>query len=272
MCFSKAKPVFCLPLDLSDATFEELLKLRDKLGTNIYKRVVLNHLKDDKQYSSTVANGEDSILESKSSKKKRNDRSEPMEVSSKKLDYRFQFQKLQTPDELVRKKKAQMFRDPRFDSSCGEFKIGKYEQNYAFLAEMRAGELKMLKKRLKKATNQETIDKLRFLIQRLSNQTKSAEDRIKTNELKKKLRTQMQRLPDEDGSSEGRNTDLEDKKSRQFVNKTLLKKIKMVEKYKELKQNNRLSRYLEMKRKKLSIKDRSNINRLKNNFRIKNFD
>ncbi|KAI7691674.1 hypothetical protein SSS_07751 [Sarcoptes scabiei] len=155
---------------------------------------------------------------------------------------------------------------------CGEFKIGKYEQNYAFLAEMRAGELKMLKKRLKKATNQETIDKLRFLIQRLSNQTKSAEDRIKTNELKKKLRTQMQRLPDEDGSSEGRNTDLEDKKSRQFVNKTLLKKIKMVEKYKELKQNNRLSRYLEMKRKKLSIKDRSNINRLKNNFRIKNFD
>merc|ERR1712243_111915 len=63
-----------------------------------------------------------------------------------------------------------MRRDPRFDNLSGDFERGIFRQNYGFISDLKRKELKQLKDELKEADDENTRDKIKFLIQRIENQ------------------------------------------------------------------------------------------------------
>ncbi|KAH9414102.1 ribosomal RNA processing protein 36 homolog [Dermatophagoides pteronyssinus] len=179
-------------------------------------------------------------------KKQKTTRSGPIEASSKKLDNRFY---------TIHDKSTKKFRDPRFDEQCGQFRPDKFEQNYHFLTDIRRKELDDLRRRLKKAKNPETKEKIRFLIQRTTNQIQADEEREQTKRIRQKL-TKTEQVDHSEQTNEPKS---DHSSNRKFVNKSEIKRTKLLEKYKQLKESGGLQKYLERKRKKLTAKDRKRI-------------
>lgn len=112
------------------------------------------------------------------------------------------------------------FRDPRFDPRCsGSNDFRHFVKNYQFLDEIRGTEISQLERASKRETNQEKRVKIRQTISKLKN--KIVENKNKARKL-------------EAGGN---------------------KKKLLVDKYKELKDSGKLSKYLERKRKKLIKRD-----------------
>ncbi|XP_046911955.2 ribosomal RNA processing protein 36 homolog [Dermatophagoides farinae] len=233
--------------DLSHVPFEELLNIKEKLGTKVYRQTVLKPLKiihssgiDDKNENNQQPKTKITI------KKRKNNLSEPIEVSSKRLDYRFYSNN---------DKQIKTFRDPRFDEQCGQFRSDKFEQNYNFLTDMKRKELDDLRRRLKKAKNVEIKEKIRFLMQRITNQIHADEERERT----KRIRQKLARTKQFDVTEQTNESNNDRSLKRKFVNKSQIKRTKLLEKYKLLKESGRLQKYMERKRKKLAAKDRKRM-------------
>lgn len=129
--------------ELSHMSFQDLQKLKEKLGTKIYNETLFGK----KSKRKTVF--------------KRENKNSPLEMSAK------------TPVSVFKEVgKAKKFipRDPRFDSLCGTFNEKAFKHSYAFLNKLRETDLKKLKKELKTAVEPKTIKKIKYLIQRLENQ------------------------------------------------------------------------------------------------------
>lgn len=139
-------------------SFEELQKLKEKLGTKVYNAAMFG------------------VQKTKAIKFKRDNKNRPREESAKKQVSRFR--------EIIPVKKNQP-RDPRFDSLCGEFNEKAFKNSYSFLTEVKENDLEKLKKELQNEEDPKQIKKIKYLIQRLENQLRE-ERRKKEKEEKEK--------------------------------------------------------------------------------------
>ncbi|XP_034833956.1 ribosomal RNA processing protein 36 homolog [Maniola hyperantus] len=205
--------------ELSSLSFEDLQKLKEKIGAKVYKEVVFGK----KQAGSHEAF-------------KRENKNRPREMSSKKPVPMLQ----NTPVHV----KKQEIRDPRFDPLCGTFDKKEFAENYNFLASVRINDIRAIKRELKQTTDPEKEQSLRRLIQRLNEQQKA----IKTQKLEREKR-HMQKNEVEAEFREG--------KQPYFKHKSEVRVESLVKQYEELKKQGtgRLQRHL--KRRQQKIKKRS---------------
>lgn len=138
-------------------SFEDLQKLKDRLGAKVYKETLFGKRKEVKREF------------------KRENKNRPREMSAKKP--------ASILKEIVRVKKV-VTRDPRFDSLCGTFDEKAFKRSYGFISKLRENDLNALRKELNQATNPKTIKKIKYLIQRLENQLRE-EKRLKEKKEKK---------------------------------------------------------------------------------------
>lgn len=139
-------------------SFADLLKLKDELGSKVYNEALF---------------GENAKATRKKKRKpvntfKRENKNRPREVSAKK----------QVPllGKVVKTKKNEGPRDPRFDSKCGEFDREQFKANYSFVNEIREKEIFELKKQLRemRSDQAEEKQKIKLVLQRMLNQNLEA--------------------------------------------------------------------------------------------------
>lgn len=178
-------------------------------------------------------------------------------------------------------------RDPRFDPKCsGSNDPRHFAKNYAFLDEIRQGEIEQLERALRKERDGSKKDQIRITLNRLRNKLVENRNKQKRLEVIGELRTATKRnyvhkAPsthekaklvdevcrrehiDQRHSDNPISTNTVEKKRRvvrnKFVKKSDIKKKMLVEKYTELKETGKLTKYLERKRKKLISRDESKL-------------
>lgn len=124
-------------------SFEDLQKLKEKLGIKVYKDILFGPRKG------------------KEVNFKRENKNRPREVSAKKPISSFR--------EVIQVKKN-FPRDPRFDSLCGTFDRKRFDKAYRFLSNVKKNDLAKLKKKLKNCNDPKEIKKIQYLTKRLENQ------------------------------------------------------------------------------------------------------
>lgn len=157
-----------------ELSMEELLKMRDKVGSKIF----------DKKFTSHVNKKDSNTKKLQELKKKkefmRTNKNRPLEISSKRPVGR-----LRGPSSS----NASKTRDPRFDEMCGtKFDKDVYEARFSFLTDVRERETKILQKNLKRTKDPEQRKKLQYLIQRFDNQKRETQRRKEENEVITKWR------------------------------------------------------------------------------------
>lgn len=132
---------------LSSMTFEELLKMKEKMGSLfIYNKMLSADEKTRKPL-----------------KIKRANKNRPQEISSK---IRPKIIKRTVVAPKTEKKIIQ-HRDPRFDALCGTFDKERFQNDYKFIHDLQEKEQKMLEKEEKQEHDTERKKKLKSAIQRL---------------------------------------------------------------------------------------------------------
>lgn len=208
--------------------FEDLIKLKQKLGTKVYNSTVLCVKKTAKK----------AVPEERTFKRENKNR--PREMSSK------------TPIPLIpqRKKKAvsatAVHRDPRFDPNCGDFDRDEFKERFSFVNEMKVQEAAQLKDELKTCRDPEERARIKLLAQRLENQA-----REETQRKEAKQRQSIVQKQNQDNRSEGKTVIFESKKKRKVEN--------LVQKFRELKETGKLQKHIEKRRKKKMGKDRKKL-------------
>ncbi|XP_078391086.1 ribosomal RNA processing protein 36 homolog [Cetorhinus maximus] len=202
--------------ELSTLSFEELQELQSKVGLKVYNQVAHGTGKG--------AKGE---------KRKQPNKNRPIEMSTKK---RVPYLRKVVPV------KKRLVRDPRFDDLSGEYKPDIYDSTYSFLNDARDKEKQVIKKKLKKAKNQNLREKLESLLWRMTQQdeaqTQRQQQRERVKEFKQKQRERVQ---------QGHKP--------YFLKKSEERKLELAEKYQELKRSGKLERFLGKKRKRNATKD-----------------
>lgn len=125
-------------------SFEELLKLKENMGS--------------KQYNHVVFGSNATKTSKKPSTFKRDNKNRPREMSSKKRVHL---------EQAISTGKTFKPRDPRFDSLCGEYDDKTFKSNYRFLKEVKKKELEELESQLPNEENPKRQEKIKYLIQRL---------------------------------------------------------------------------------------------------------
>lgn len=234
--------------ELSQTPFEELLKLRDKLGTKAYDETIVRKL--DK-----------SVAKNKNNKNqvfKRANKNRPQEMSSKKP-----VGGVREVFAVKKKTEEQLRRDPRFEEQSGHFSQNVFDKTYAFLKEKKLKELNDLKKMLKRTKDEDKRKELSYLLQRMNNQMMAEEIKQKKKQIETNVRKDLSQ-------------ELGTKKT--FVNKckhfcrlpsllslifhslsATLKRLELVDRFKQLKKSGKLKKYLEKKRKRNAMRERKKI-------------
>jgi ribosomal RNA-processing protein 36 len=143
----------------------------------------------------------------------------------------------------VRKQEA---RDPRFGERSGKYNSAMFKKAYFFIDDIKEREKKMAERELHKTKNPERKSQLHKLLQKMESQkiAEQKQEEMKALEREhKKARRQWQ--------SEG--------KKPFFLKKSVQKRLELAEKYKELKKNGRLEKYLTKKRRRNAQRDRRQL-------------
>ena len=156
--------------------FEELLKLKDKLGTKVYNETIVSKI--DKNFSKNRNQKNQSF--------KRVNKNRPQEISSKKA-----VNQLREVFPIKKRNEEKQRRDPRFDEECGHFSQNIFDKTYSFLNDIKDKETKQLKKMLKKTKNEEKRQELSYLLQRLKNQKIADQMKQKKKEIETNIRTEL---------------------------------------------------------------------------------
>lgn len=207
--------------ELSTLSFEELQKLKERIGAKVYKEALFGKTAKAKQSTVKVF--------------KRENKNRPREMSSKK------------PVPMLKSvpvAKKKEIRDPRFDPLCGEFDKKQFSDNYNFLSDIRMKDIKAIRSELKTTTDPERQIKLKRLLQRLNDQHKSnKKDRIDKDKQERK-REQIEQ-------------DFKQGRQPHFKNKSEIRVETLVKQYEELKKEGagRIQRHL--KRRQQKVKKRS---------------
>lgn len=207
--------------ELSNMSFEDIMKLQNKVGTKVYNQVA---------YGSNRSR--------QTSKKKRLNKNRPVEMSAKKPA---PFLRQVVP---VRKP---TLRDPRFDDLSGDYKPEIFEKTYKFIDDIRHREKEIIKKQLKKTKkNNSRKEKLQFLLKRMENQERAR----KSREQQRERELQFKREQRERANQGARPF---------FLKKSDKKKLQLAEKYLDLKKSGKLENFLSKKRKRNAGKDRRKL-------------
>ncbi|XP_044045338.1 ribosomal RNA processing protein 36 homolog [Siniperca chuatsi] len=208
--------------ELSNMSFEDIVKLQNKVGTKVYNEVAYGSGK--------------SRVETR--KKKRLNKNRPTEISAKRPA---PFLRQVVP---VRKP---MMRDPRFDDLSGEYKPEIFEKTYKFINDIKHREKEIVKKQLKKTKkNNQRKEKLHFLLKRMENQERAR----KSREQQRERELQFKRQQRERANQGARPF---------FLKSSEKKKLQLAEKYQELKKSGKLEKFLSKKRKRNAGKDRRKL-------------
>ncbi|XP_013415255.1 ribosomal RNA processing protein 36 homolog isoform X2 [Lingula anatina] len=202
--------------------FEELQKLKERLGSKLYKKAL--HGKAKKK-------------ENGKKKFKRENKNRPMEMSAKKPVGRFR--------EIVSVKKK-INRDPRFDDLSGEYSQTIFHQTYSFLDDLKSREKNKLLKQLKKEKDNDRKQQLHYLINRMNQQERSAEQKKSEKQFQKEIRKKEYE-------------EIKQGKKPFYLRKSEQKQLQLADKFKELKKSGNLEKYLSKKRKKNASKDRKKL-------------
>lgn len=229
-------------------SFEDLQKLKEKIGTKIYNATLFGPKKTSKS--------EKTLL-------KRENKNRPREQSAKKMVTRFR--------EVIPIKKKHL-RDPRFDSLCGEFNEKAFKNSYSFLTEYRKNDLIQLQKQLRNEVDPKQIKKIKYLIQRLENQIreeqrkkeKEAKEREEKNQIKEAIKSGekpvFKKKCKYQVSCMLLKLNQEENFSRQIFYFTAEKRIEnLVSQFEELKNTGRLKKHIKRLRKKNIKKDRQRL-------------
>ncbi|XP_059058238.1 ribosomal RNA processing protein 36 homolog [Achroia grisella] len=204
--------------ELSTLTFEELQKLKEKIGAKVYKEALFG--KNDESNHKELKHF------------KRENKNRPREMSSKKPVPMF----LDAP-----KIKKREMRDPRFDPLCGEFDKKEFKQNYNFISDIRIKDIKKIREELKQTTDPNQEQKLRRLLQRLNDQHKdSKKNKKEDNITAKKDKVQI-------------GHELRNGRQPVYKNKSEKRVEALVQQYEELKKegSGRIQRHLKRRQQKL---------------------
>lgn len=205
--------------ELSTMSFEELQKLKEKLGTKVYNEAMF---------------GKTNVQRNRF---KRENKNRPREMSSKKPVSAVQ-------QVLPPVKKPP--RDPRFDSLCGEFNEKAFKAAYGFISEYKLSELKQLKEELKTVTDPTRKSQIKYLIQRMENQFREVE-----RQKQKQMREDEEKAAQIEALKEG--------KRPYYRKKAEKRMVELVDQYEELKKKGKVTKKIEKCRKKTVIKNRKNF-------------
>ncbi|CAN6692108.1 unnamed protein product [Malus baccata var. baccata] len=145
--------------------------------------------------------------------------------------------------ERLFKVQKKVVRDPRFESLCGELDVDRFRKKYRFLFEEELpAEKEELQKQIKKSKDPETIEEPKKHISLIDTQLKSESARhteaaILTEHKKKERKAAKER------------------KRPFFLQKSEIRKKRLVEKYKQLKASGKLEAFIEKRRRKNAAKD-----------------
>ncbi|XP_026216701.1 ribosomal RNA processing protein 36 homolog [Anabas testudineus] len=207
--------------ELSNMSFEDIVKLQSKVGTKVYNEVAYGNNKKQE-----------------TSKKKRLNKNRPVEISAKKpAPYLRQVVHVRKPT----------LRDPRFDDLSGEYKPEIFEKTYKFINDIKLREKEIIKKQLKKKkSNNERKEKLQLLLKRMENQERARLTREQQREREQQFKRQQR-----ERANQGVRPF--------FLKKSEKKKLQLAEKYQELKKSGKLENFLSKKRKRNAVKDRRKL-------------
>nr|XP_022914019.1 ribosomal RNA processing protein 36 homolog [Onthophagus taurus] len=204
--------------ELSTMSFEDLQKLKEKIGDKVYNETVYGVKKQTKK-----------------TQFKRTNKNRPREMSSKRP--------INIKKAIIETKTTPQFRDPRFDPLCGSYDDKYFKSNYKFLYNMRKDEYKQLKEEYENTENVEQKGKIKFLMQRLDNQIREHE---KQNQLREEQENEKREMRQQFRRGE----------RPVFKRKSEKKLDGLVQKYEDLKKNNKLQKHLEKKAKQLVSKEK----------------
>ncbi|CAH1262009.1 ribosomal RNA processing protein 36 homolog [Branchiostoma lanceolatum] len=207
--------------ELSTMSFEDIQKLRDKIGTKTYNQA-LNGSSSRRDQSKVF---------------KRANKNRPVEMSSKMRPPRIR---------QVAPVKKKIHRDPRFDDLSGEYDEKIFEKSYSFLDPMKAREKKYLEKQLQKERDEGRKGKIQKLIRRMEQQ-----ERSKRQEDMKEKALQEWKAKEKELVRQG--------KKPYFLKKSEEKKLVLAQKFKELKKSGKVEKFLQKKRKKNAARDRKHL-------------
>lgn len=207
--------------ELSTMTFEEILKLQQKVGMKAYKKMA----------------NVSTVVPRASRGEKRLNKNRPIEISSKR--YVPFLRKVVAVKKSVR-------RDPRFDDLSGEYKPEIFEKTYRFINDIRSSEKEEVKTMIKRSQRPSKKEELKTLVLRMDNQERSRRSqeaqREKELEFKRKQKEQ---------AAQGLQPF--------FLNKGEQNKLQLAEKYEQLKRSGKLENFLTKKRKRNATKDRKKL-------------
>ncbi|XP_070836094.1 ribosomal RNA processing protein 36 homolog [Chaetodon trifascialis] len=207
--------------ELSNMSFEDIMKLQSKVGTKVYNEVA---------YGGNRSRA--------SSKKRRLNKNRPMEVSAKRpAPFLRQVVSVRKPT----------WRDPRFDDLSGEYKPDIFDKTYKFIKDIKHREKEIIQKKLKRTKmDNQRKDKLQFLLKRMENQERATKSREQQRERELQFKRQQR-----ERANQGTRPF--------FLKNSEKKKLQLAEKYEELKKSGKLENFLSKKRKRNAGKDRRKL-------------
>lgn len=208
--------------DVSDMSFEELLRLQSQVGSKAYKQLVAGNSTKTRRPRQPVCVA---------------DKHRPLEMSAK---VRVPFLRQVVP---VSKKVA---RDPRFDDLSGDYNPEVFDKTYQFLNDIRAKEKQLVKKQLKKHRSGEEHEKLQQLLQRMEQQEMAQQERKQQQELRLALKQERRAL-----AQQGHRP--------YFLKKSEQRQLALASKFKELRRSKKLESFLSRKRRRNAGKDRRRL-------------
>ncbi|KAL1514029.1 hypothetical protein ABEB36_003356 [Hypothenemus hampei] len=220
--------------NLSTLSFEELLKLKEKLGSKVYNETVHGASKNKASKDQPVI--------------KRENKNRPREISSKIRPKQIKI--LLSNSASLASLRKHVPKDPRFDPKFGEFDKDKFKQNYHFINELKQKEKIALQQEYNECTDSNRKKTIKLLIQRIENQLREEE---KIHE--QKQREQVERMEIKEKTLQG--------EKHLYKKKSIKKWENLVEKYEELKKTNRLENHIQKKSRKLKAKDKRILAKIK---------
>ncbi|XP_033337249.2 ribosomal RNA processing protein 36 homolog [Megalopta genalis] len=200
---------------LSQMSFENLQKLKEKLGTKVYNEVLFGPKRVDPKRVRNI-------------EFERRNKDMPQEMSSKKPVPRLR---------VIARVKKNIPRDPRFDSLCGTYDSKFFKTCYGFINDVKQNDIKELKKELEQTDDPEIIKKIKYLIQRLENQLREG---TRQNKREQKVYQEKKKVVESIKKGE----------KPTFKKKSEVKMLDLISQYEELKKSGKLKKHIQRLRKK----------------------
>ncbi|KAK6758016.1 hypothetical protein RB195_015686 [Necator americanus] len=216
--------------EMADLPLFKVREMKAKLGIKLFNKVYFGKAETEKKLEENKKRRIDA------KKDEHRGQHRPKEISSKKPVSTFR-----PVYQNITKKK----RDPRFDSRAGEFKERCFDDNYHFLEELKKEEREELSREAAACDERgetETAERIRETIRRMDNREKTkAERRMKQETLKELRQENIDRMMRGEKPV--------------FKTKAQVKIMNLEKKFKQLKKDNKLDKYMKRKAKKEAHKE-----------------